>query len=114
MVSKVTPNAGAVVQSLEVEGDSVGVSATTVARRLSVISGFFAFLQVRGDVATIRKGVLRSSRRPLPGQDDKSVSWRAARPICISACSKPPSTGPCWAASMFDWQCPPISAFAWT
>lgn len=27
-----------------------GVSAATVARRLSMVSGFFAFLQVRGDV----------------------------------------------------------------
>jgi integrase/recombinase XerD len=39
----------AVVQSLE-DGRFGGVSTSTVARRLSVISGFFAFLQIRGDV----------------------------------------------------------------
>jgi site-specific recombinase XerD len=38
-----------VVQFLNVEGDSGGVSTSTAARRLSVISGFFAFLQVRGE-----------------------------------------------------------------
>jgi len=39
-----------VVQSVNVEGDSAGVSASTAARPLSMISGFFAFRQVRGDV----------------------------------------------------------------
>ncbi len=34
-----------------VAGDAVGVSARTVRRRLSSVSGFFAFLQARGDVA---------------------------------------------------------------
>ena len=40
----------AVVQGLEDGGGVGGVSTSTVARRLSVISGFFAFLQIRGDV----------------------------------------------------------------
>src|SRR3954452_17096161 len=32
------------------DGDAVGVSARTVRRRLSSVSGLFAFLQARGDV----------------------------------------------------------------
>ena len=63
--------AGAVVQSLNVEGDSAGVSTTTVARRLSTVSGFFAFLQVRGDVATnpVPRGLptRREQSRPRQG-----------------------------------------------
>ena len=59
-----------VVQSLNVEGDSGGVSTSTVARRLSVISGFFAFLQVRGDVGTnpVPRGLPTRRQRSRPGQ----------------------------------------------
>ncbi len=32
-------------------GEPAGVSSSTVARRLSIISGFFAFLQVRGSAS---------------------------------------------------------------
>ena len=61
--------AGAVVQCLDVDGDS-GVSTTTVARRLSTISGFFAFLQVRGDVGMnpVPRGVPTRRQRSRPGQ----------------------------------------------
>jgi integrase/recombinase XerD len=61
--------AGAVVQSLDVDGDS-GVSTTTVARRLSTISGFFAFLQVRGDVGMnpVPRGLPTRRQRSRPGQ----------------------------------------------
>ena len=52
----------AVVQLREIDGELGGVSTTTVARRLSVIAGFFAFLQVRGDVAT--NPVPRGDYRP--------------------------------------------------
>jgi integrase/recombinase XerD len=61
--------AGAVVQSLDIDGDS-GVSTTTVARRLSTISGFFAFLQVRGDVGMkpVPRGLPTRRQRSRPGQ----------------------------------------------
>src|SRR5262249_23915599 len=39
-----------VLQPLDGEGEPAGVSSATVRRRLSVVSGFFAFLQARGDV----------------------------------------------------------------
>ena len=58
---------GSVVQSLD---DSVGVSTSTVARRLSVISGFFAFLQVRGDVGMnpVPRGLPTRRQRSRPSQ----------------------------------------------
>jgi integrase/recombinase XerD len=61
--------AGAVVQSADVDGDS-GVSTTTVARRLSTISGFFSFLQVRGDVGMnpVPRGLPTRRQRSRPGQ----------------------------------------------
>jgi len=60
----------AVVQALEVDGELGGVSTTTAARRLSVVSGFFAFLQVRGDVATnpVPRGLPTRRQRSRPGQ----------------------------------------------
>ena len=62
--------AGAVVQSLAVDGEVGGVSTATVARRLSTISGFFAFLQVRGDVAAnpVPRGLPTRRERTRPGQ----------------------------------------------
>jgi hypothetical protein len=59
-----------VVQALEADGESGGVSTTTVARRLSILSGFFAFLQVRGDVASnpVPRGLPTRRQRSRPGQ----------------------------------------------
>src|SRR5215472_6473082 len=47
-----TGNAGerGVLQPAGRGGEMAGVSAATVRRRLSIVSGFFAFLQARGDV----------------------------------------------------------------
>jgi integrase/recombinase XerD len=39
------PGGRGVLQPLEAEGEPGGVSAATVRRRLSIVSGFFAFLQ---------------------------------------------------------------------
>ena len=39
------------LQPVDGGGELAGVSAATVRRRLSIVSGFFAFLQARGDVA---------------------------------------------------------------
>lgn len=60
----------AVLQSLAVDGEVGGVSTATVARRLSTISGLFAFLQVRGDVATnpVPRGLPTRRERSRPGQ----------------------------------------------
>ncbi len=56
-----------------------GVSAATVRRRLSIVSGFFAFLQARGDVAAnpVPRGLPTRRERSRPGQGVPLV--RAAR-----------------------------------
>ena len=47
-----------------------GVSAATIARRISTISGFYAFRQVRGDVATnpVPRGLPTRRERSRPSQ----------------------------------------------
>jgi len=47
-----------------------GVATSTVARRLSIISGFFAYLQVRGDITTnpVPRGLPTRRERSRPGQ----------------------------------------------
>jgi len=46
-----------------------GVATSTVARRLSIISGFFAYLQVRGDITTnpVPRGLPSRRERSRPG-----------------------------------------------
>ena len=55
------------LQSVE---ESRGVATSTVARRLSIISGFFAYLQVRGDIPTnpVPRGLPTRRERSRPGQ----------------------------------------------
>ena len=55
------------------------MSAATVRRRLSIVSGFFAFLQARGDVAAnpVPRGLPTRRERSRPGQGVPLV--RAAR-----------------------------------
>ena len=50
--------------------DESGVSAATVRRRLSIVSGFFAFLQARGDVTAnpVPRGLPTRRERSRPGQ----------------------------------------------
>src|SRR5258706_141052 len=45
------PGEHGALQPVDPEGEPAGVSSATVRRRLSVVSGFFAFLQARGEVA---------------------------------------------------------------
>jgi site-specific recombinase XerD len=60
-----------VLQPVVREGELAGVSTSTVRRRLSIVSGFFAFLQVRGDVAAnpVPRGLptRREQTRPRQG-----------------------------------------------
>ena len=55
---------------LQPVGDGGGVSARTVRRRLSSVSGLFAFLQARGDVAAnpVPRGLPTRRERSRPGQ----------------------------------------------
>jgi len=59
-----------VLQPLKERDEPGGVSAVTVRRRLSIVSGFFAFLQARGDVAAnpVPRGLPTRRERSRPGQ----------------------------------------------
>jgi integrase len=59
-----------VLQPVKVQGEPGGVSAATVRRRLSIVSGFFAFLQARGDVTAnpVPRGLPTRRERSRPGQ----------------------------------------------
>jgi integrase/recombinase XerD len=59
-----------VLQSVDLDGEPGGVSTSTVRRRLSIVSGFFAFLQVRGDVAAnpVPRGLPTRRERTRPRQ----------------------------------------------
>jgi integrase/recombinase XerD len=58
------------LQPVKAGGEPGGVSAATVRRRLSIVSGFFAFLQARGDVAAnpVPRGLPTRRERLRPGQ----------------------------------------------
>jgi site-specific recombinase XerD len=60
----------AAVQPVDEATASAGVSTSTVARRVSIVSGFFAFLQARGDVAAnpVPRGLPTRRERSRPGQ----------------------------------------------
>ena len=53
-----------------VEDEPGGVATTTVARRLSIVSGFFAYLQARGDITAnpVPRGLPTRRGRSRPGQ----------------------------------------------
>jgi integrase len=58
------------LQPVATRGEPGGVSAATVRRRLSIVSGFFAFLQARGDVTAnpVPRGLPTRRERSRPGQ----------------------------------------------
>jgi site-specific recombinase XerD len=58
------------VQLVPGGGEPAGVASSTVARRLSTVSGFFAYLQARGDVAAnpVPRGLPTRRERNRPGQ----------------------------------------------
>lgn len=55
---------------LQPVGEPSGVASSTVARRLSIISGFFAYLQARGDITAnpAPRGLPTRRERSRPGQ----------------------------------------------
>ena len=59
-----------VLQPVTTRDEPGGVSAATVRRRLSIVSGFFAFLQARGDVTAnpVPRGLPTRRERSRPGQ----------------------------------------------
>src|SRR5215218_8875607 len=61
---------GQVVQPVDRAGEPGGLATTTVARRLSIVSGFFAYLQARGDVPAnpVPRGLPTRRERSRPGQ----------------------------------------------
>jgi site-specific recombinase XerD len=58
------------LQPVSQSDGSAGVSTSTVARRLSTISGFFAYLQARGDITTnpVPRGLPTRRERSRPAQ----------------------------------------------
>ena len=58
------------LQPVDPAEESGGVATSTVARRLSIVSGFFAYLQARGDVAAnpAPRGLPTRRERLRPGQ----------------------------------------------
>jgi site-specific recombinase XerD len=58
------------VQAVVADGEPAGVATSTVARRLSSISGFFGYLQARGDVAgnPVPRGLPSRRERQRPSQ----------------------------------------------
>lgn len=59
-----------VVQSVDVVQERTGVATSTVARRLSIVSGFFAYLQARGDITAnpMPRGLPTGRERSRPEQ----------------------------------------------
>ena len=76
------------LHAVGVPGGDGGVSAATVRRRLSIVSGFFAFLQARGDVTAnpVPRGLPTRRERSRPGQGVPLV--RAARRL-RGSCLRP-------------------------
>src|SRR5215471_16060481 len=67
------------LQPVRLGGEPAGVTGATVRRRLSIVSGFFAFLQARGDVPAnpVPRGLPTRRERSRPRQGVPLV--RAAR-----------------------------------
>jgi len=58
------------LQPVDPAGEPSGVATSTVARRLSIVSGFFAYLQARGDIDAnpVPRGLPTRRERSRPGQ----------------------------------------------
>jgi integrase/recombinase XerD len=64
------PGVRGALRPVDRDGEPAGVSAATVRRRLSSVSGFFAFLRARGDVMAnpVPRGLPTRRERSRPGQ----------------------------------------------
>ena len=64
------PGVHGALQPVDRDGESAGVSAAPARRRLSIVSGFFAFLQARGDVPAnpVPRRLPTRRERSRPGQ----------------------------------------------
>jgi len=58
------------LQPVDQTAEPAGVATSTVARRLSIVSGFFAYLQARGDITAnpVPRGLPTRRERSRPGQ----------------------------------------------
>ena len=63
-------SSGGALQPVDAGDQGSGVATSTVARRLSIISGFFAYLQARGDITAnpVPHGLPTRRERSRPGQ----------------------------------------------
>jgi integrase/recombinase XerD len=70
LTSQRTGRSGGPVQPMEPDAQPAGLAASTVARRLSIVSGFFAYLQARGDITAnpVPRGLPTRRERSRPGQ----------------------------------------------
>ena len=71
ITSQRTGRAGSrLVQGVDRTGEPAGLATSTVARRLSTVSGFFGYLQARGDVTAnpVPRGLPTRRERSRPGQ----------------------------------------------
>ncbi len=80
------PGVHGTLQPVDRDGEPAGVAAATVRRRLSIVSGFFAFLQARGDVAAnpVPRGLPTRRERSRPGQGVPLVRVTRRRPRILS------------------------------
>ena len=89
------PGVHGVLQPVDREGQPAGVSGATVRRRLSIVSGFFAFLQARGDVAAspVPRGLPTRRERSRPGQGVPLVRVSRRLPRILSPAEVDALTG---------------------
>ncbi len=78
---------GGVLQPVDPGREPGGVSGVTVRRRLSIVSGFFAFLQARGDVVAnpVPRGCRPGGSGPVPG---RGCRWCAPSAGCRGSCPR--------------------------
>jgi integrase len=84
-----------VLQPAAQDREAAGVSAATVRRRLSIVSGFFAFLQARGDVAAnpVPRGLPTRRERSRPRQGVPLVRATRQLPRILSPAEVDALTG---------------------
>jgi integrase/recombinase XerD len=89
------PGVHGVLQPVGRGGEPAGVSGATVRRRLSIVSGFFAFLQACGDVSAnpVPRGLPTRRERSCPGQGVPLVRVTRRLPRILSPAEVDALTG---------------------